>query len=415
MVLPRYLLAFLSVAALLAAGCSEAPTPHEALKPETTEIPTVTVTPAQLHTWGKSVNVHGTLLPDEEAVLGCKVAGRVAEMLVDVGDLVRKGQPIARLDEVQLRLEVKHTEALLAQACAAVGLDPTKPTSTMVPENSPVVRQERALLDQAQLNLERTQALRRQGVTTQEELDQREADYRVAVARYAAALNAVAEKLALIEVRRSEVELAKNAVTESTIFAPFDGLIEERSTAAGAYISAGDPVVSMVRTDKVRFLGAVPEKQSHFARIGQQVLIHFEHQAEPTIVEVSRLRPQIDASSRALMFEADVANPDLLLRPGAFASADVVVDPSAQALVVPESAVTQFAGVEKVWRVIDGEAKEVAIRTGERREGLVVVAAGLEVGDAIITDGSLGQPGKVRIDNAIPSPAQSNPALSSAE
>ena len=371
MLRPLFVVAIAS--ALAANGCSKGPTAHEALKPEAVEIPTVTVTPARLQTWGQSVGVHGTLLPDESAVLGCKVAGRVAEMMVDVGDLVRKGQPIARLDEAQLQLEVKHTEALLAQACAAVGLDPAKPTSTMVPENSPVVRQERALLDQARLNLERTQALKRQGVTTQEEIDQREADYRVAVARHAAALNAVAEKLALIEVRRSEVDLAKNAVTESTIYAPFDGLIEERSTAAGAYISAGDPVVSMVRTDKVRFLGAVPEKQSHLVRVGQQVLIRFEQLDEPTVVEISRLRPQIDSTSRALMFEADIANPELLLRPGAFASADVMVDPGSQAIVVPETAVTQFAGVEKVWRVIDGEAKEVAVRTGGRREGQVVV------------------------------------------
>jgi RND family efflux transporter MFP subunit len=401
--------------ALTAAGCSDSPQAHEALKPPTVEIPTVAVTPARLQTWGQSVGVHGTLLPDESAVLGCKVAGRVAEMLVDVGDLVRKGQPIARLDEVQLQLEVKHTEALLAQACAAVGLDPAKPTSSMVPENSPVVRQERAVLDQAKLNLERAQALRRQGVTTQEELDQREADYRVAVARHAAALNAVAEKLALIEVRRSEVDLAKNAVTESTIYAPFDGLIEERSTAAGAYISAGDPVVSMVRTDKVRFLGAVPEKQSHLVRAGQQVLVHFEQYDEPISVEISRLRPQIDPTSRALMFEADIANAELILRPGAFASASVVVDPSSQSIVVPETAVTQFAGVEKVWRVVNGEAKEVAIRTGGRREGQVVVIAGLEVGDEVIVDGALGAPGKVRVDNAAPSPAQTNPALSSAE
>lgn len=411
----RSLIAGALLCVLTIAGCSKAPVAQDAPKPQAEEIPTVAVTPARMQTWGQSVTVHGTLLPDESAVLGCKVAGRVAEMLVDVGDLVRKGQPIARLDEAQLQLEVKHAEALLAQACAAVGLDPAKPTSSMVPENSPVVRQERALLDQARLNLERAQSLRKQGVTTQEEIDQREADYRVAVARHAAALNAVAEKLALIEVRRSEVDLAKNALVESTIYAPFDGLIEERSTAAGAYISAGDPVVSMVRTDKVRFLGAVPEKQSHQVRTGQQVLIRFKQFDEPTVVEISRLRPQIDPSSRALMFEADIANPDLILRPGTFASAEVVVDPNSQAVVVPETAVTQFAGVEKVWRVVDGEAKEVTVRTGGRRDGQIVLLSGIEPGDAIITDGSLGRPGKVRIDAAPPAPDESSSALSSVE
>jgi RND family efflux transporter MFP subunit len=284
----------------------------------------------------------------------------------------------------------------------------------LVPENSPVVRQERALLDQAKLDLERSKSLRRQGATTQEEIDQREAAYRVAEARYRAALNAVAEKLALIEVRRSELELAKNALAESTVVAPFDGLIEQRSTAAGAYISAGDPVVSMVRTDTVRFLGAVPEKQAHRIRTGQQVLINLEYSDQPIVAQISRLRPQIDSSSRALMFEADVENADLSLRPGAFASASVVVDPKAEAVVVPETAITQFAGVEKVWRVVDGEAKEVAIRTGARRDGQVVVFSGIGAGDSIITNASEGRAGKVQISHSS-QPAGTAPALSAAE
>jgi len=92
-----------------------------------------------------------------------------------------------------------------------------------------------------------------------------------------------------------------------------------------------------------------------------------------------------------------------------------VVDPNSQAVVVPETAVTQFAGVEKVWRVVDGEAKEVTVRTGGRRDGQIVLLSGIEPGDAIITDGSLGRPGKVRIDAAPPAPDESSSALSSVE
>jgi RND family efflux transporter MFP subunit len=321
-------------------------------------------------------------------------------MLVDVGDLVRKGQPIARLDELQLQLEVKHTEALLAQACAAIGLDPHDAGQVVSPEQSPVVKQERALLEQATLDLERARTLRRQGVTTQEDLDQREADYKVAVARYAASLNSVGEKIALIQVRRSEVELAKNAVAESTIFAPFDGIVEERNTAAGAYVKTGDPVVSMVRCDRVRFLGAVPEKQAHLVTLGQEVHIHLRNEPQPRAVQVSRLRPQIDPASRALMFEADIENADFRLQPGLFAEADLVVDATAQAVVVPESAVVEFAGVEKVWRVVDGVAQEAVIRTGDKRGGQVLVSSGVEPGDVIVTQGAQGRAGKIQIATA---------------
>lgn len=395
------LLGWLSGYLALLAGCG-----HEAAPaaPQVDAVPAVppvvAVSQAEMQTWGQRVRVHGTLLPDETATLGSKVPGRIAEVLVDVGDVVRKDQPVARLDEVQLELEVRHTQALLAQACAAIGLQMDESTTTVIPENSPIVKQEQAVLEQTKLALDRAHALRRQNVTTQEDLDQREADYKVAIARHAAALNSVAEKIALIEVRRSEVALAKNAVAESTIIAPFAGIIEQRMTAEGAYVSTGDPVVKMVRCDKVRYVGAVPEKQSHLVQIGQEVELHIRNEPQPRIVQVSRLRPLIDVAARALLFEADVANPDMLLQPGLFAEADVVVDPNFQSVVVPESAIVEFAGVEKVWRVQGNEAKETLVRTGLRRDGQVVVLSGVVAGDTIVTDGTQAQSGKVRIDNS---------------
>jgi membrane fusion protein, multidrug efflux system len=383
-------------------GCAQSPSAETSRNRQPGDVPVVSVSVAELRTWERTVQVHGTLLPDEFAVLGAKVPGRIAELLVDVGSVVRKGQALARLDHVQLELEVRHAEALLAQACAALGLSPEDSTSKILPENSPVVRQERALLDQAKLALVRANALRKQSVATQEDLDEREAAQKVAAAKHAAALNAVAEKIALIEVRRSEVAVAQNAVAESTIVAPFDGVIQERSTAAGAYVRTGDPVVSIARCDRVRLLAAVPEKQAHLIEVGQKVHIRVASEDQPIVVEVSRLRPLIDPTSRALMFEADVPNPDCQLKPGLFARADVVVDPQAQSVVIPESAVVEFAGIEKVWRIVDGEAQETVVQTGPRRNDHVVVLSGVNAGDAVITDGTQARTGKVKIENNVP-------------
>jgi membrane fusion protein (multidrug efflux system) len=99
------------------------------------------------------------------------------------------------------------------------------------------------------------------------------------------------------------------------------------------------------------------------------------------------------------MFEADVINPNFDLQPGLFAEADLVVDANAQAVVVPESAIVEFAGVEKVWRVVDGMATEAVIRTGAKRDGQVVIASGVEPGDVIVTEGAQGRAGKVQVSN----------------
>lgn len=334
--------------------------------------------------WPTIIRVHGSFIPEEAAVLGAKVPGRVAAVLVDVGDVVEQGATLARLDPVQLELEVKRAEAQLAQACAAIGLEPHESTSDIVPENSPVVRQEKALLDQAEIAFQRAKRLRASGAATEEELTDREAAFKVAAARHAASLNALAEKIALIGVRRSEVEVAQNALKESSIVAPFDGIIQERSTAAGAYLREGDPVVSIVRCDQVRFLGAVPEKQAAALRVGQKVTVLLAGETEPRHAQVDRLRPVLDPMSRALMFEADVADANCQIQPGRFAEAEVIVDPSAQALVVPRSAIEEFAGVEKAWRLIDGKAEQTVVRTGPRSDTHVVILSGLAGGDVVL-------------------------------
>ncbi len=360
-------------------------------------IPEVTTIPVSRHVWPTKIRVHGSLIPDEAALLGAKVPGRVAEVLVDAGDVVEAGQPLMRLDTAQLVLEVKHAESLLAQACAAIGMEPHESTDDIVPDNSPVVRQEKALLDQAQVTLDRTRRLRQSGAATEEELTDAEAAHKVAAARYAASLNSLAEKVALIKVRRSELAVAENNLRESEIVAPFAGVVQQRSTAAGSYLREGDAVATIVRCDRLRFLGSVPEKHAHLVRPGQPVEVYVRHESEPRSVVVSRLRPVIDPNSRALMFEADVPNPGCTLQPGVFAEAEVTVVPDAQELALPASAVIEFAGVEKVWRVVDGQAEQVPIRTGESRGDMVTIVEGLKEGDEVVVDASRARAGQVRI------------------
>ncbi len=67
----------------------------------------------------------------------------------------------------------------------------------------------------------------------------------------------------------------------------------------------------------------------------------------------------------------------------------------AQAVVIPAAAITEFAGIEKVWRVVDGQAEEVVVATGERRDSVVVIRAGIEAGDTIVTDPSKARAGDV--------------------
>ncbi|HBN78925.1 MAG TPA: hypothetical protein DD473_24560 [Planctomycetaceae bacterium] len=149
----------------------------------------------------------------------------------------------------------------------------------------------------------------------------------------------------------------------------------------------------LVRVDKLRYRGTVPERLSQMINIGQPVELEIESISDPQSTRVTRISPLLDQMSRALMFEAVVENPDRNLRAGLFAEASVIVDPNAQAVVIPIDAVVQFAGSEKVWKVVDGKVSEQIVLLGDRREGLVRILQGLQPGDVILGNAKGGQAG----------------------
>jgi hypothetical protein len=99
--------------------------------------------------------------------------------------------------------------------------------------------------------------------------------------------------------------------------------------------------------------------------------------------------------SRSLMFEANVDNSNGVMRAGLFAEAELVLDPGARALVVPSTAIVQFAGVEKVWKVVEGVSSEQPVQTGRRSQDRVEITRGLAAGDVILLQGSQGRVARI--------------------
>ena len=145
---------------------------------------------------------------------------------------------------------------------------------------------------------------------------------------------------------------------DAEIRAPFAGCIQQRFAAPGNYVQIGQPIVTLVRTDPLRFRAGVPERQAAQLQQGQAAAIHVEGLAAPLQGVVSRISPALDVSNRTLTVEIDVPNPGPRLRVGLFAEAAVVVDPEARSLAIPGNTVRDFAGVEKVWVVQAGQASE---------------------------------------------------------
>jgi len=376
-----------------------------AMRPELPATVSTAMVRVEPQSWQATVRAQGGLAADESTVIGARVGGRIAEVAVEVGQRVAAGDVLVRLDDTELRLRVVQAQAQLGQVRAALGLDPVAETiagtgDTAVADavdvaSAPEVVRERARLDEARAQLTRLAALADRNAVSRSDLDAGVAAVAVAEATLAAAAQQVEEKVALVKVHRAQLALARETWEQAVVRAPFEGLVQSRhGSASGASVQMGDPLVTLVRTDPLRFRGTVPERQALKLRVGQPVTVRLDGVAEPIRTRVARIAPVLDEMSRTLLFEADIQNPDGLLRSGLFAQADVVVDAEAETLVVPATSVIEFAGTEKVWLLgPGGEPRGVPVRTGRRAEGLVEIVSGLSSGDLVVqhADGGLAR------------------------
>lgn len=384
-----------ATAIVLLAGCGsveQAKAPAEKKELPTVEAEVMTIA---LQPWQQMIRSQGSLTADEVAMLGARVEGRVEEVHVDLGDSVTAGQPLVSLRKQEFQFRVEQAEAALLQVRSAVGLKADDPVSKLDPENAPPVVEQRLLWEQAKVDLARAQELIvRQAVSASEVL-LAQTNQDVAEARYNSAINSVRDKIAQIGVREAELLLARDALLETVVLAPFDGRVQLKSISPGAFVRVGDPLVTLVKTDILRFRGVIPERFALQLELGQQVQLQVESIRSPIDVTVSRISPALDLSNRSLVYEAELDNSANALTSGLFAEGRIVIDEDATAIVIPESALIEFAGAEKVWKIVDDISQEQEVLTGERRTEGIEILQGLEVGDQILLNAALGRPARI--------------------
>ncbi len=372
-------------AALALAGCDG---PSSATPPPFSDSPprAVRLAPAQESVTDRRVTATGTLAADEQVLLGTKVAGRVAELPVDLGSRVRRGQIVARLDPTDARLRADQAVAALQQARVRLGLPAEGTDDRVVPEQTSLVAQARAVLEDARLTRDRLAGLWKEGAIARAQLDTAEASLAVAEGRYQDALEEVRTRQALLLQRRSELELARQHLADTSVRSPIDGAVSERRTSVGEFLAAGAPVATIVKLHPLRLRLAVPEREAGGIRAGQRVMVTVEGALGQARGRVARISPAITEQSRTLLVEAEVDNEGGGLRPGAFARADIVVAGDLRVVTVPASALVSFAGIEKVLTVQQNRAVEVRVQTGRRHGDRVEVLSGLAPGTPVVAE-----------------------------
>jgi membrane fusion protein, multidrug efflux system len=325
----------------LATGCKKA---DATAVPEKAPPVHVDVAEVALLTVPRTLRLTGTLRGAKETDLAANVAGRVLATQVERGQSVKKGELLARVDVLG---------ASLALAEARVQVQ----TSTT----------------QEQINQQdcaRYEQLKADGVVTALEYDQ------VTARCKTAPLN--------VQAAKARQSIAAKNVGDGVIRSPFDGVITERYVDVGEYVQASSRVVSLAQVDELRLEFSLPEQNFPDVKVGAEVRFQVSAYRELTFDGKVAYISGAVRSTRDVVVEATVPNPERKLLPGMFADVEVTIG-SEPLPTVPKSALFEENGKPNVFVVHDGTLEQRVVQTAPEQQGRVPVRRGVNVGDRVVS------------------------------
>ena len=351
-------------------------------------LPAISVTTVGTAMLRDRVVASGLVTPVETVQVQPLIEGQpIDALLVDVGDRVEQGQPLARLSDTALTLRKGQLEASRAAALAAIAQA----------EAQRVEAQSAA--DEAVRVRDRAEQLRAQGSGTQALADQANAQAASALARVTAAQQGARAAEAQRDQVVAQIADIDLQLQRTLVIAPVAGLVTARNAQVGAIASAaGQPMFTLIRDGLLELHADVAERDVLRLAPGQPASLRAAGLADPLPGRVRLVEPTVDTASRLGRVRIAIDTPDRL-RAGMFAEAEILVA-EREALAVPVAAM----GDAEVLRVTAGGTVEQApVTTGIRDGGLIEITSGLFSGEVIVARaGAFVRPGD-RI-NPVPTP-----------
>jgi multidrug efflux pump subunit AcrA (membrane-fusion protein) len=415
----RLLILTFMVSALLTAcgGRSESKTKEQgegnANRQTREEVVTVTQAKAESRQVPSFVQTTGSLVADETSDVASKVAGKVTNTMVKVGDFVQQGTVLAKLDENEARLRVREAEAGVVQAQAAVGQAQARlglsASGSFEASAIPEVRAANANYEQAVAELRQAEANEkryRELVETGDVSIQNYENYRTLRDTARARVNASKQQLeaaanaarqnnqaikaaqAGVDAARTQVATAQQAVADTIIRAPFSGFVSNRAVAVGEFVTSSTPIITLLRTNPLKLQMQVAEAEVPGVTIGMGVSLEVEAFKDRKFAgTVTAVNPAIDPASRAATIEASIENSGNLLRSGMFATARIAKQGGGAGIFVPRSAVfnDQTTQSYRVFVIQEGVAKLRVVQLGTEENETIQILNGINADEMVAT------------------------------
>ena len=340
--------------------------------------------------------------------VGSTLTGRVLQVAVAAGAMVKSGDLLVRLESEELRATLAQARAGETQAAARLaGLRSTGRSAAQAG-----VAQAASVLVAAQADLQRTHELMAQGFISQARLDEARRALAVAQAQLdgaAAQRAAVAEPGTDVAQAQAQLALATSAraaaaarLDQAVLHAPADARVLARAVEPGQIVQPGRALFTLALAGPLQLVAQVDERYLEQLQVGQVASVLAD--AYPTqrfTARVLSIAPLVDAQRGAIEVKFSVAQPPAFLREDMTLSVEVETARREQALVVPADALRgDTSAGQIVWLVRDGRVQARAVRLGLRTLAAAEIVDGLSAGDVVLL-GPAPQPGKrVRPDTA---------------
>ena len=319
---------------------------------ELSAVPTVSVVHPTLGSASQEIALPGNTEAYIDTPIYARTSGYLRKWYFDIGAHVRKGQLLATIETPELDEQLEQAQAQLKNAQANLQL--------------------------AQITAARWKRLLETNSVSRQETDQ--------------AVSDLASKEALVASNEANVRRLQQLQGYENIYAPFDGVITQRNTDIGDLIGAGEnspprELFHLAAISTLRVYIPVPEVYTDAVRTGEKAAITLDEYPGRTFTgTLVRNSDAIDPATRTLNVEVDVANPDGLLRPGAYAFVHLTIPPVNGAVTVPSNTLLFRSEGLRVGVVRNGHAQLVPITIGHDYGSSVEVVSGLKPSDEVILD-----------------------------
>jgi len=343
----------------------------------------VTVVPVKRDAVRRSVDVVGTLTAVDQVTVSSEADGTVRAIVADLGDRVKAGQVLVRLDNERQQYAFQQQQAALARTLAQYGA--TDPQHLPEPENTPDVRRATAELAQARSAFDRAKELLRRELVSQQAFDDAQTELQSKQAGYEVSLQNSRNLRASIQASEAAMKLADRQVRDTEIRAPFDGYVERRLINLGELVREQMPVMAIVRLDPLKVTAEIPERMAPWIDNGRPVEMHVDAYPTRTFTgKVTRISPAVNTGTRAFPFEAVVPNSEGILKPGTFARVHVESGKVDEVLTLPYAALQYRYGVNRAF-VVNGDRLEMReLQVGERLGDRIEVTSGVKPGERVV-------------------------------